>query len=43
MEGNIEAVPHIEFLREVQPLVQDGLNFSKVLQSLPSVFLVTRP
>ena len=30
MEGNIEAVPHIEHLREIQPLVLDGLNYSKV-------------
>ncbi len=30
MEGNVEAVPHIELLREIQPLVLDGLMFSKV-------------
>ena len=34
MEGNLEAVPHIDHLREIQPLVLEGLNYSKV--PLPS-------
>jgi hypothetical protein len=38
MEGNIEAVPHIDFLREIQPLVLDGFNFSKVPEPLLSAF-----
>ncbi len=36
----MEAVPHIELLREIQPLVLDGLNFSKVLFML-SLFLLS--
>jgi hypothetical protein len=34
MEGNLEAVPHIDHLREIQPLVLEGLSYSKV--PLPS-------
>jgi len=31
MEGNLEAVPHIDHLREIQPLVLEGLSYSKAL------------
>ena len=36
MEGNMEAVPHIDRLREIQPLVLDGISYSKVLR--PATF-----
>ena len=35
MEGNLEAVPHIDHLREIQPLVLEGLSYSKC-SSLPA-------
>ena len=35
MEGNLEAVPHIDHLREIQPLVLEGLSYSKC-PSLPA-------
>jgi hypothetical protein len=41
MENSIEAVPHIDFLREIQPLVLDGLNFSKVLQHPSSAIIIS--
>jgi hypothetical protein len=31
MEGNVEAVPHIDLLRQIQPLVVDGLHYSQAL------------
>ncbi len=31
MEGNVEAVPHIDLLRQIQPLVLDGLDYSKAI------------
>ena len=45
MEGNVEAVPHIDLLRQIQPLVLDGLDYSKavaptLLRLLPPL---TRP
>ena len=36
MEANEEAVPHIELLRQIQPLVIDGLVYSKVRPLPPS-------